>query len=314
MRHGTIASIFFATMLAGCSHYPLPVDEPKVPVGETKATPKLDKGGLPPWDDLKVGIDNLKVYGDHYHDVSANRRVTLYKSSDASLIGGVLGVLGGATKAVDVAIGGALVSSGSNIYTSRFNLTVQAENYEKAGDAMYCMYNAMKMAGPTAMDVMNNPEFRDILAEETGNVRRRLRDRQVKVQFSSPSLEELKRILQTETPSPTEAENKTQKVQLAQAEIRQRENNLIRLKAGLVTPQSLKVKAKQEFSTLTDTEIDAKAQQMADTQNAPTLEDISNEQTELEKVKAREKEAVDAARPVLQALYTKKLKECVAGH
>lgn len=176
----------FASTLAGCaSFYPLPVKEPPAQDDEGGRTlPDYQRGGLTPATNIQEAIQNLKIYGDSYQTSADGLRKNEYVSSDIGLGGGVVGVVGGITKSVATAISGAVVASGSSIVSQRYQFVVQAANYEKASDAMYCMYSKLYVANSNGLDVR-------FVNERIDEVRRKLRKVQSSVQLASPDLSQL---------------------------------------------------------------------------------------------------------------------------
>ena len=181
-----IAAAILVSALTGCaSLYPLPVNEPPAKDSSgNRSVPDYQRGGLLPAANIKQAIENLKIYGDSYQTSADRLRKSEYVSSDIGLGGGILGVVGGLTKSVETAITGAIVASGSSIVSQRFQFLVQAANYEKASDAMYCMYSKLYVANPVRLDV-------EFVNEKVDEVRRKLRKTQSSVQLASPDLSQL---------------------------------------------------------------------------------------------------------------------------
>lgn len=181
-----IATGVLASILTGCaSFYPLPVKEPPAKDSSgNRSVPDYQRGGLLPASNIKEAIENLKIYGDSYQATADELRKNEYVSSDIGLGGGVLGVVGGLTKSVETAITGAVVASGSSIVSQRYQFLVQAANYEKGSDAMYCMYSKLYVANSNDLEV-------GFVNEKIDEVRRKLRKVQSSVQLASPDLAQL---------------------------------------------------------------------------------------------------------------------------
>ena len=181
-----IATGILASTLTGCaSFYPLPVTEPPAKDSSGNRTvPDYQRGGLLPATFINVAIENLKIYGDSYQATADGLRKNEYLSSDIGLGGGALGVVGGLTKSVGTAITGAVFASGSSIVSQRYQFLVQAANYEKASDAMYCMYSKLYVANSVGLNV-------GFVNEKIDEVRRKLRKVQSSVQLASPDLSQL---------------------------------------------------------------------------------------------------------------------------
>lgn len=175
-----------AAALSGCVNlYPLPIQEPAaLDSKKQRVEPDYQRGGLLPAKTIEHAIENLKIYGDSYQDYGNKLRRNEYISSDIAFIGGILGVAGGLTKSVETVIAGAVLGSGGLIVSERYQFLVQATNYEKASDAMYCMYSQLYpvSGGSIPFGFVN---------ERIDEVRRKLRNVQSKVQLASPDLSKL---------------------------------------------------------------------------------------------------------------------------
>lgn len=172
--------------LSGCANfYPLPVQEPKAKDSSgNRVTPDYQRGGLLPATKIDEAIENLKIYGDAYQDYASKLRRNEFVSSDTGLVGGVLGVIGGAAKSVEAAVTGGIIASGSSIVSQRYQFLVQAANYEKASDAMYCMYSKLYAVNGGDMSV-------GFANERIDEVRRKLRKVQSTIQLANPDLAQL---------------------------------------------------------------------------------------------------------------------------
>ena len=138
-----IAAILAAALLSGCVNlYPIPIKEPAVDQSGNPVAAQPSRVPVPAKDTQRA-IDNLKIYGDLYASTSDELRTKGYWSNEATFAGGALGVVGGLTKSVETAIVGAVLAGGSSIVAERYNIAVQALNYEKAADAMYCMHTML---------------------------------------------------------------------------------------------------------------------------------------------------------------------------
>lgn len=184
-----VATIISLTVLSGCARfYPLPVEEPSAYVKkgnqDVRRTPDYQRGGLLPAVNIEEAIENLKIYGDAYQVYGDMLRRNEYISSDTLLAGGILGVVGGVAKSAETAIAGAVLGAGASIISERYQLLVQATNYENASDSMYCMYvNLYPVAGGGVSYQFVN--------EKIDEVRRKLRKVQSSVQLASPDLGKL---------------------------------------------------------------------------------------------------------------------------
>lgn len=169
--------------LCGCGGLrPLPVAEP--PSNQTE--PNVSRG-LRPATTTPQAIKNLQIYSDSYFSTADSLRIKEYTSSDISLGGGILGILGGVGKSVEIAVSGGLISTSAVMFSDRYQLKEQAKNYERAGDVMSCMYRAAvfleKIGG--AADSVETPKFINYRVDE---VRAKLRKSQIAVDLVSPDM------------------------------------------------------------------------------------------------------------------------------
>lgn len=201
--------IFATALLSGCAGYPLPISEPSAMVikkaddgteKEEKRKPDYQRGGLLPATHIVEGKDNLKIYGDWYRQVADKLRAGEYQNSDFVFGGGVLAALGGLANSQGAAIAGAAASSGASLISQRYQAQVQAANYDRAGDAMYCMYRIVSPLNPELIENsrLANVEHERIrkslvavLNERIDEVRLKLRDSQSKVILSVPDTKQL---------------------------------------------------------------------------------------------------------------------------
>lgn len=187
MRFQSVNVALTCVTLAGCtSFYPLPIQEPKA-IGSDglRARPDPQRGGLSPAKTISEAIENSKIYGDAYQEQATKLRGNDYILSDSGFAGGILGVVGGLTKSLETAIAGAVIAGGSSVISQRYQFLVQATNYEKASDAMYCMYGKLY---PVDWDEVTIVEFAN---ERIDEIRRKLRKVQSSVQLASPDLGKL---------------------------------------------------------------------------------------------------------------------------
>jgi len=111
------AFLALAAGLAACSNYPLPVREPpSIEVAQT-------------WGDI---VKNLKTYRNWYAEKHSRLVTHEYGSSDASILGGVIGVVGGLASSGATAAAGAGIASSSSLYGQRYAFKAQANNYYRA--------------------------------------------------------------------------------------------------------------------------------------------------------------------------------------
>jgi hypothetical protein len=203
--HSYIPAVVTLFLLGCVSNYPLPVKEPPAQDSKKKSTeasltseptdpeenrtePDYQSGGLTPAKTLEQAARNLKIYGDSYQKSAENLMRNEYISSDVGYGGGVIGVIGGLVKSFQTTIAGALAATGSSIASNRYQLTVQAKNYERAANAMHCMYTALYPQTDLGLEV-------HYVNENIDKVRRDLRKAQYSVQLLSPDINLLKEVL-----------------------------------------------------------------------------------------------------------------------
>lgn len=203
MRVACGLSICAVLVLGGCSHfYPVPVSEPcaptdtQNPLAPCKQITNSEKPRRPnPATTFDGAKQILKLYATHYEDQADSLRRNDYQMSDVTLGGGIVGILGGLAKSSGTALAGGLIAAGGAIPESRYKLTVQAENYEKASDTMYCMHKAI-----TAFGKVQEADKDSWLPEEVNDhidrVRRQLRKVQSTITLTSPDLTALQKNLE----------------------------------------------------------------------------------------------------------------------
>lgn len=184
----------FSVLLSACdSLRPLPVVEPEGGTAENPSQPDFRRGGLIPAHTADQAVKNLKIYADSYYSTGEKLRASEFDNSDLTLMGGILALVGGVAKSVEVAVAGGILSAGSSISSQRYQLKIQAANYEKAGDAMSCMYrNGMQLKPIDVKYLSESPSF---INEKIDEVRGKLRKAQISVDLLSPKTDELEKSL-----------------------------------------------------------------------------------------------------------------------
>lgn len=185
MNYLHIIAILFVTFLTGCSRmYPLPVDEKNIAAKLAKHNTTY---GLPVATTQTDAINNLKDYSDWYFIKSNNLREHQFELSDTSLGFGIAGIIAGIASSPEGAALGALLASSSEMPNDRYQLAVQAANYEKASDTMHCMYRHLAPYR-SRFNILPTPEF---LNDRIYEVRRKLRKAQSSITLTTPDLTEL---------------------------------------------------------------------------------------------------------------------------
>jgi hypothetical protein len=174
-------------VLTGCSSFnPLPISEPPAKdSSDVRTVPDYQKGGLLPATTPQEVKNNIKIYADWYMERSLELRGYEYKTSDTGLVGGIIGVLGGIAKSPEAALAGGLLASGASMTSQRYQFLVQAQNYEKASDALYCMYRNVYPA--PSVTTSGITKINHVIDE----LRIKLRKSQANITIANPDLAEL---------------------------------------------------------------------------------------------------------------------------
>jgi len=180
---------FILNLVSCASPYPTPIVEPTPLKDGVRRKSAENLGGLLPPTTRDEALDNMKIYGDSYLLFADKLKRNKYIADDITLGGGVLGVIGGVTESAATAITGAVAAAGSSITSEHYQFAVQAANYEKASDAMYCMYTK---AFPIkdAIDIQHANLQIDL-------IRHKLRKAQSSVQLISPDLSVLEQAIKS---------------------------------------------------------------------------------------------------------------------
>lgn len=116
-----------------------------------------------------------------------------YSASDVSFSGGLLGIVGGLTKSPETAIAGALLNGSGSTAQARYEYQVQASNYERAAEALYCMRRHL-YPYPGAIDIT-------LANERIDAIRRKLRTVQSQVTLAATNADALKAALEKAIPA-----------------------------------------------------------------------------------------------------------------
>lgn len=185
-----ILSLVIFASLSGCANnYPLPIKEPvAVDKDNVRTKPDYAMGGLLPATMVSEAKDNLRIYRDKYIQNADELRMKMYKLSDVGFGGGVIGVIGGLTKSVTTAISGAVLATSSPMITERYQYTIQAANYDKAAEAMNCMYNLLY-----PVDDNDNIGLEQLVNAQIDEVRYKLRKSQAEVKLADVDTSKLEK-------------------------------------------------------------------------------------------------------------------------
>jgi hypothetical protein len=182
MIRALIAGAVLCTLaLTGCMR-PLPVRQtPKIYTNDIKQSTVLGYG---PATNLTQAQCYLRDYETAYVEQADARITRYYKGSDTGTAGGIIGMLGGLTKSPQTAIAGLLINAGGNLEEQRYQLRVQAGNFNKAANAMRCMQRALTPS-PIPSDLTNDSETEKVFTQQVNDhidrIMMRLRDQQFSI-------------------------------------------------------------------------------------------------------------------------------------
>lgn len=188
----TLAVFGGIILMSGCvNRYPIPVQEPSAGGEDSngnfiRATPDYKRGGLVPPTNIKEARDDMKIYGDAYQSYADDLRRGNYITDDLGLLGAVTGVVGGLTNSVNTVVAGAVLGTGAPMISERYNVLIQANNYDHASSAMYCMYSKIySNRHGNHIDHLDAKEWID-------EIRRKLRKAQSEVNLVKVSFDDLR--------------------------------------------------------------------------------------------------------------------------
>lgn len=140
------ALIWTGIFLAGCSsYYPMPVARPTKADYDNYADSSANAIPIP-----KTLTESTKFSWTHvsvYQEAKASIRKKIFEHSDTSLFGALFAMLGGAAKSPQAVVAGGVVSAGAEIAPGRYQLSVQAANYEKAEKVATCIFDELRNIG-----------------------------------------------------------------------------------------------------------------------------------------------------------------------
>lgn len=184
--HIKIILPILAIILAGCQNlHPLPVDEVNI-VENLNENTKKKIVGLPEPENSEKAIETIKTYSQWYFKKASELREYAYNSDDMSLGFAMAGLVAGVTKSPEGAAAGALLSSVVDMPVDRYQLGVQAANYEKASDTMHCMFRVL--SPHRNKETLPDVQF---LNDRVYEVRRKLRKAQSSVTLVAADLSAL---------------------------------------------------------------------------------------------------------------------------
>jgi hypothetical protein len=217
MRYGTWTT--FAVMIglvSGCVNpYPLPLKEPTeqdsvlqphdaIKHHNGTSTPRSTQREANPnrpgalvsalskpasMHDLKV---NLLIYRDHYLMAQNELIKAKTATTDITLAGGIIAVIGGLVESTSTVYTGGAIAAGSSIYDQRYNFEIQAVNYRKASETMDCMLSVVSPISD--IKGLSSPGI-TTAAQQIEEVRRKLYKAQSAVVLVDPDLSQLKNAL-----------------------------------------------------------------------------------------------------------------------
>lgn len=171
----------FAVVISGCMR-PLPIRQ--VPLEHTTDTKKEALLGPTPATTLQQLRSNLRSYEVAYTEQADARFERFMKGSDTTAGGGIIGTIGGLTKSPQTSIMGALLGAGGSYAEQRYQLQVQAKNFNRAAKAMQCLGRVMAFPpGPPEIsgDALLIASAVSLADDHIDQVKSRLRDAQFAV-------------------------------------------------------------------------------------------------------------------------------------
>lgn len=215
--------------LAGCAT-PLPIaefDPPDKAGGRhfnKYADRSLPYGSVKTFGEVQTA---MRAYRHLYLEEADKKRLQAQSASEVSFFSSVLGVLGGVARSQDAALTGGGIAAGAGLYSDRYKLIVQAANYEKAAEALECMYlllpdGVSEHLGAFRVKSENasaESVFRTAALESLLFVRSKLRTLQSTFQFGDADVNKLKDALTKKSDDVEEGQDKLGVTRAKQASI-----------------------------------------------------------------------------------------------
>lgn len=192
-------AVLCALTLTGCikNVRPLPVSQTSTKY-TTSELQKLIAGNLPAAD-LETAKNFLRDYEIAYVEQADARITRYYKGSDTGIAGGIVGMLGGLTKSPQTAIAGLLINAGGNLEEQRYQLRVQAGNFNKAANAMRCMQRAL-IPDPIPDELKGDAGTKTIFTQQVNDhidrIKMRLRDQQFSITPNPVNTDQIREAIQ----------------------------------------------------------------------------------------------------------------------
>lgn len=140
-------------------------------------------------DDLKTFSDvihSFRAYATKWEKVADQKKEQAEAADEVTFYGLLTSAIGLATKSPEAVIAGASVGAAGTIYSKRYTLEIQSNNYDLASQAMQCLYMAtIPFEGRPFPD---NDAIRNSALESLVNVRRKLRHLQHTLVLGTPDL------------------------------------------------------------------------------------------------------------------------------
>ncbi|EIJ34605.1 lipoprotein [Thiothrix nivea] len=186
-----IFTICLTAVLSGCSaYYPISVDESNI----KQRLEKSEFQGIPVAETQYQAMENMKTYADWYLLKSNDLKKASFRFSDGSLGMTIAGLAAGFADKPKGAAEAIFLSNMLDIPSSRYQIEVQSTNYEKASDAMLCMYQSLKPTMSKKLQKENNfNEWLDVpdvsfLNKKINDVKQKLRNVQNSVTLAKPDI------------------------------------------------------------------------------------------------------------------------------
>jgi hypothetical protein len=215
------ASVLLLALLASCTT-PLPVAEfdasrwkfedyakREIPFGKVDTFPQVRAAVL--------------AYYNLYSEEASQKRLRAQTTSEISFYSSIVAILGGLAKSREIVEAGGLTAAGAGLYSERYRLTVQAQNYEMAASALMCLYTAStediekksKVYKLNGTNETAEDAFRKALLESLLGVRERIRRLQENFQLGQPDVNKLKEALGQKSDTVTPDQDPQKKASLA---------------------------------------------------------------------------------------------------
>lgn len=206
-----ISFLFVMLSTYGCSSYhPLPIKMPsKVDYENYKDT--SDKA-IPIPKDLNESKKYSWTFAEHYRNNKNALLKKTYNHNDEGFFGTLLAMASGMAKSPEGVVVGGAIAAGSEIAPARYQLSVQAANYESAEKGTMCVFDNLRKVSPE--EDSNLAVYEHVIGKSKENtvsdvthitmkqIHARLESAQSKVALLSPDLDKLQQALEASKKQP----------------------------------------------------------------------------------------------------------------